>query len=48
MQANLALARINQTRAIAHALGMAFAKEGAGLPNAMRDELREACLPTDD
>lgn len=44
MAANHALERINQTKAVATAIGMCFANKDADLTEATQAELREAFL----
>lgn len=39
-----ALERIQQTRAVASAIGMAFGKADSGLPESLRSDLRDAYL----
>lgn len=45
MPANLAFERLSMTRAMLNAIASAFSKEGAGLPEGMKLDLRDAALP---
>lgn len=48
ISAQLALERVNMMRAVLNAVGVAFGKEGAGLPQSVRADLKEAGLEAAD